>query len=60
MSDRLPLGSVDRGRQRVDLLYIVVIIAFFALMVVFVRLCERIVGTDDAPDTQTGADSPVT
>jgi len=45
-----------------DLLYIVVIIAFFALMVVFVRLCERIVGTDDAPDTQTGADAaaPVT
>jgi hypothetical protein len=34
----------------VDLLYIVTIIGFFALMVAFVRLCEHIVGKDDAVD----------
>ena len=34
----------------VDLLYIVVIIAFFGLMVLFVRWCERIIGKDDAVD----------
>jgi hypothetical protein len=34
----------------VDLLYIVVIIAFFGLMVAFVRLCEHIIGKDDAVD----------
>ncbi len=34
----------------VDLLYIVTIIGFFALMVAFVRFCEHIVGKDDAVD----------
>jgi hypothetical protein len=34
----------------IDLLYIVTIIAFFALMVAFVRFCEHIVGKDDAVD----------
>ncbi len=34
----------------VDLLYIVVIIAFFALMVLFVKWCEHIIGKDDAVD----------
>ena len=34
----------------VDLLYIVVIIAFFGLMVAFVRWCEHIIGKDDAVD----------
>jgi len=28
----------------VDLLFIAILVAFFALMVLFVRLCERIVG----------------
>ena len=31
-----------------DLLYILTFVAFFALMVLFVRWCERIVGKDDA------------
>jgi len=39
-----------------DLLYIATIVAFFALMVAFVRLCERIVGKDDAVGTDLGSD----
>lgn len=34
----------------VDLLYIVTIIGFFALMVAFVRFCEHIVGKDSATE----------
>ena len=34
----------------VDLLYILTIIAFFALMVLFVKWCEHIIGKDDAVD----------
>jgi hypothetical protein len=34
-----------------DLLFIVILVAFFALMVAFVRLCERIVGKDEAMGT---------
>jgi hypothetical protein len=34
----------------IDLLYIVIIIGFFALMVAFVRFCEHIVGKDEAVD----------
>ena len=36
-----------------DFLYVLTLVAFFALMVAFVRVCERIVGKDDAtgPDT---------
>ena len=43
-----------------DLLYLVTIVAFFALMVAFVRLCERIVGKDDAVGTDLDADAPDT
>jgi hypothetical protein len=43
-----------------DLLYLVTIVAFFALMVAFVRLCERIVGKDDALGADLGADAPDT
>lgn len=32
----------------VDLLFLVTLVAFFALMVAFVRLCERIVGKEGA------------
>ena len=35
----------------IDLLFIVILVAFFALMVAFVRLCERIVGKDEADRT---------
>jgi len=42
-----------------DLLYIATIVAFFALMVAFVRLCERIVGKDDALGTALGSDLDV-
>jgi hypothetical protein len=34
----------------VDVLYVAIIIAFFGLMVAFVRWCEHIIGTDDAVD----------
>jgi hypothetical protein len=37
-----------------DLLFIVVLIAFFALMVGFVKLCERIIGPE-AADTGRSA-----
>jgi hypothetical protein len=40
----------------VDVLYIAVLIAFFALMVGFVRLCERVVGKDDAIDVDLADD----
>ena len=43
-----------------DLLYLATIVAFFALMVVFVRVCERIVGKDDAVGTDVGLDVPDT
>ena len=41
-----------------DLLYLATIVAFFALMVVFVRVCERIVGKDDAVGTDVDLDAP--
>ena len=34
-----------------DLLYIVIMVAFFALAAVFVAACERIVGTDASYET---------
>ena len=40
----------------VDVLYIAGLIAFFALMVGFVRLCERVVGKDDAVDVDHADD----
>lgn len=44
-----------------DLLYIFVLIGFFALMVLFVRVCERIVGPDDTGAAlDVAADRPVT
>jgi hypothetical protein len=35
----------------VDVLFLATLVAFFALMVAFVHLCERIVGKDDAVDS---------
>jgi len=43
-----------------DLLYILVLIGFFALMVLFVRLCEHIVGPDDGAAPDVAGDRPVT
>ena len=40
-----------------DLLYLATIVAFFALMVVFVRVCERIVGRDDVVGTDVELDA---
>jgi hypothetical protein len=40
----------------IDVLYIAVLIAFFVLMVGFVRLCERVVGKDDAIDVDLADD----
>jgi len=42
-----------------DLLYLATIVAFFALMVVFVRVCERIVGRDDVVGTDVDPDVAV-
>jgi hypothetical protein len=33
-----------------DVIYIVVLVAFFALMVAFVRVCERVVGKKDVTE----------
>ena len=40
-----------------DLLFIATLMAFFALMVAFVRLCERIVGKDAATSSNSRASS---
>jgi hypothetical protein len=50
----------------VDLLFIAILVAFFALMVGFVYLCERVVGKDEpvgtspGPDTDTDTDTDST
>jgi len=41
-----------------DIIYIVVFVAFFALMVAFVHLCERIVGQGDAVESGGTAGDP--
>ncbi len=41
-----------------DLLFIGIIVAFFALMVAFVRLCERVVGKDEAVEPDVGGAEP--
>jgi hypothetical protein len=38
-----------------DLLFVVITIAFFALCVGYVRLCDRIIGPDPAPSASTPA-----
>jgi hypothetical protein len=35
----------------VDLLFVVILVAFFALMVAFVHVCERVVGKDEPVGT---------
>ena len=46
----------------VDLLFVAILVAFFALMVAFVRLCERVVGKDEPAGTgpATGSDTDTT
>lgn len=41
-----------------DLIYIAVIIAFFALAALFVVACDRIIGADDSAVTGTRAPAP--
>jgi len=41
-----------------DIIYIVAFVAFFALMVAFVHLCERIVGRGDAVESGGIAGAP--
>lgn len=48
----------------IDLLFIVVLIAFFTLMVAFVKACERIIGpeladTGRSPTTQNSTPEPI-
>jgi hypothetical protein len=40
-----------RGKTVADLLYVAIMVAFFALAAAFVAACERIVGTDVAYET---------
>jgi hypothetical protein len=42
-----------------DLVFVAVIVAFFALTVAYVKACERIVGRDTEADVATGADADV-
>jgi hypothetical protein len=45
----------------VDLLFVAILLAFFALMVVFVHVCERVVGKDEpvgtGPMTESDTDT---
>jgi hypothetical protein len=43
-----------------DVLFVVILVAFFALAVVFVRACDRIIGPDleSVPVTETEAAEP--
>ena len=43
-----------------DLLFLGVFIAFFALMVAFVRVCERVVGKDEAAEPASDSAAPDT
>lgn len=43
-----------------DLLFIGIFVVFFALMVAFVRLCERVVGKDEAVEPDVGVAKPET
>ena len=42
-----------------DLIYIAVIIAFFALAALFVVACDRIIGADESADTGTREPAPL-
>jgi hypothetical protein len=40
-----------------DLIFLVITVAFFALCVGYVRLCDRIIGPDPATREPSGADA---
>jgi hypothetical protein len=40
-----------------DLIFIAILVAFFALMVAFVRVCERVVGKDGSAGTVPATES---
>lgn len=40
-----------------DVLYLLTLLGFFALMVAFVRVCERVVGKEDAAGAGSAATS---
>jgi hypothetical protein len=40
-----------------DLIFVAVVVAFFAVTVAYVKGCERIVGRDRGGETYVGADS---
>lgn len=39
-----------------DVLFVVVVVAFFALAAAFVVACDRIIGPDELPDLDVSAD----
>ena len=41
-----------------DVLYLLTLVAFFALMVAFVFVCERVVGKEDVTEADTGTLEP--
>jgi hypothetical protein len=47
---------MDRGGLMGDVIFVVVVVAFFALSVAYVKGCERIVGRDTGPDLPGGAE----
>ena len=56
-------STSDRTAHVTDIILVAVLVAFFALAVVFVRACERIIGpdveadavVDDAPESRAAA-----
>ena len=59
--------SVERGIRRVaerqaspmtDLMFLAILVAFFALAAVFVRACEHIIGPDLEADVPTDVTEP--
>ena len=43
-----------------DVAFVFILIAFFALAVLFVGACERIIGPDEAPEAQSSANEATT
>jgi hypothetical protein len=53
----VPSPVVLKGPVVADLVFVVVVVAFFALCVAYVRLCDRIIGPD-APGRGPAAATP--
>jgi hypothetical protein len=57
--DHRSRGSPRKGSPTVtDVLFLAILIAFFAIAVVFVHACDRIIGPDAESDAPTTASEP--